>query len=505
MGWRRPIGIALWLPLLIPGVLLGIFFIMVFNHPAFSLFYQSAGIVILAYTVRYLAFAWNGAAHALGTVDGDLADAARLDGASGWQLLRRVHWPQISPQLAAVWYVVFVLCLWDVESIVLIVPPGGETLALRIFNLLHYGHNPQVNALCLTLLALAVAPLLLWQAGKFATARRMKFGIALAGVSALWVAGCSKESVGIRGLDSRLFSGVEVIGSRGVAAGQFNKPRSVAVDHDDNLYVVDITGRVQKFSPDGHFILAWQTHPEDLVRPRGEPKGMGCDNDGNIIVVEPHYQRVNLYTTDGRQLEQWGRKGTNEGEFIMPRAVAVNSHGEYLIPEYTDVDRVQVFAGKDKALLKVIGHAGTANGEFSRPEGICLDAADRIYVADSCNHRIQVFSPDGRWLRSYGKPGAGPGEFSYPYDIRVDKEGRQYVCEFGNSRIQVFDAQDHLLETIGAAGGEPGQFSNPWSIALDSHGNLYVADSQNHRVQKLIRRQTVAMTKPETFSGEVRR
>ena len=46
---------------------------------------------------------------------------------------------------------------WDVETLVLIVPPGGETLSLRIFNLLHYGHNSQVNALCLLLLVAGAA------------------------------------------------------------------------------------------------------------------------------------------------------------------------------------------------------------------------------------------------------------------------------------------------------------------------------------------------------------
>ena len=128
------------------------------------LVYQSAGIVILAFVIRYLALGWNTVAHALQAVDRDLTDVARLEGATRWQMLRHVHWPQIAPQVAAAWYVVFLLCLWDVESMILVVPPGGETLALRIFNLLHYGHNAQVNALCLTLLALAVAPLVLWKA-----------------------------------------------------------------------------------------------------------------------------------------------------------------------------------------------------------------------------------------------------------------------------------------------------------------------------------------------------
>src|SRR5437764_15427984 len=81
-------------------------------------------------------------------------------------MLRYVHLPQIGPLAAAAWYIVFLLCLWDVESMILVTPPGGETLALRIFNLLHYGHNGQVNALCLALLGLALAPLVAWCAAR---------------------------------------------------------------------------------------------------------------------------------------------------------------------------------------------------------------------------------------------------------------------------------------------------------------------------------------------------
>ena len=121
-------------------------------------------------------------------------------------------------------------------------------------------------------------------------------------------------------------------------------------------------------------------------------------------------------------------------------------------------------------------------------EGIAIGPGDTLYVADSCNHRIQVFTREGKWLRTHGRPGRGAGEFSYPYDVRVDSQGRQFVCEFGNSRIQVFDAKDKPLEVLGSPGIRPGQFNNPWSIALDSRGNLYMADSGNHRVQKLVRR-----------------
>jgi DNA-binding beta-propeller fold protein YncE len=351
--------------------------------------------------------------------------------------------------------------------------------------------------------------------------------------------GCSpSDSKNEAGLHSQFFERAQVIGARGVGIGEFNKPRSVAVDLHDNVYAVDMTGRVQKFSPDGKFLLTWQMPETEL----GKAKGMGRDRDGNILVVEPHYQRVNHYAPDGTLVVQWGCRGTNEGCFILPRGVAQNSQGDFFVSEYMGAERVQRFAlpksevgshrsennhprpgplaqerentnwpyarsdtpltaksqkkagsetgapQRDARLLQVIGHAGTGPGEFNRAEGVCVDAQDRLYVADSCNHRIQIFSRDGKFIREYGHAGSGLGELSYPYDIAVDAEGYQFVCEFGNSRIQVFDTNCQPVEIIGKAGTQPGQFANPWGVALDSQGNLFVADALNHRVQKLIRR-----------------
>ena len=294
------------------------------------------------------------------------------------------------------------------------------------------------------------------------------------------LAGCTPPPAA---LDSPLFSHVEIIGTRGTGVGQLNKPRSLALDRDDNLYVVDMTGRVQKFSTNGEVLLSWRMPETDI----GKPKGMCRDTQGNIVVLEPHYQRVNHFAPDGTLVEQWGRGGTNVGQLVVPRSVAVNSRGEVFLSEYTTVDRVQSFSTNGRQPLLLFGKPGAADGEFNRPEGLGIDAQDRIYVADSCNHRIQIFSPTGQWLKSFGKPGRGPGEFSYPYDVRIDAEGRQYVCEFGNSRIQIFDAQNRPLEILGGTGGKPGQFNTPWAIALDSRGNLYVADAGNHRVQKFVR------------------
>jgi ABC-type spermidine/putrescine transport system permease subunit II/DNA-binding beta-propeller fold protein YncE len=486
LTWRARLDWALWIPFFTPGVLLGIALIWIFNHPWLNFIYQSGLIVVLAYSIRYAALGWTTVARAVRAADRSLADAARLEGASFWQMLRHVYWPQISPQLAAAWYLTYLLCLWDVETLVLIVPPGGQTMALRIFNLLHYGHNPQVNALCLGLLALAVLPLFGWAAwaGVRACRRRRPFPAAALTAVLLTSAGCSPHDGKVFPIQSKLFSAVQIIGARGTGVGELNKPRGVAVDANDNVYVVDMTARVQKFSPDGVYLLQWQMMQTD----QGKPKGMCRDLNGHILVIEPHYSRVNVFSTEGKLVTQWGVKGTNAGQLGMPRAAAANSRGEIYVCEYGDSERVQKFTADGTKLPGGWGRLGDAPGEFNRAEGLAMDAQGRLYVADSCNQRIQIFSAEGKFLRAYGKAGSRAGEFSYPYDIQVDGAGRQYVCEFGNQRIQIFDAQNQPLEILGGPGAAPGQFSEPWSIALDSKGNLYVADALNHRVQKFLRK-----------------
>ncbi len=484
----------LWLPLLAPGIFTGLALIAALNRPGLAWLYLSPAVVILALTIRYLALCWFGVASAFAGADRHLVDAGLLEGPGGWRLLRRIVWPQVSSQVCVVGYGVYLLCLWDVETVLLILPPGGETAAARVFNLLHYGHAGQVNALCLWLLLLALLPLLAWTAWPLArrAAARMaplwprgRDAVLLAGVT-LAAAGCSPSAENRDSLaQSRLFARVEIVGSRGTGPGEFNKPRSLALDAHDNLYVADMTGRIQKFSPQGRYLLAWQMPETDL----GKAKGMCCDKAGSIVVIEPHYQRVNRFSPEGRLLAQWGGHLTNGGPFSLPRAVAVNSRNEAIVSEYTLTERVQVFAPSGSRKLLEFGRAGVAPGEFNRPEGVAADHQDRIYVADSCNHRVQVFSPEGRFLLAFGKAGGGPGQLSYPYDVQVDAAGLVFVCEFGNSRIQVFDASGRSLEILGGPGAAPARLANPWSIALDSKGNLYVADSQNHRVQKFVRRE----------------
>ena len=157
-----------------PGVLIGIVLIFLLNRNATHWVYSSVLVLFIGLTLRYFAPAWYGARLIRQGMDRDLLDEGRLGGARGWQRWSLIDWPLVRPQMLALSYVIYLLCLWDVETINLIVPPGSETLSLRIFNLLHYGHNEQVNALCLLLLLVALIPLILGMTISFIASRLRK-------------------------------------------------------------------------------------------------------------------------------------------------------------------------------------------------------------------------------------------------------------------------------------------------------------------------------------------
>jgi DNA-binding beta-propeller fold protein YncE len=131
---------------------------------------------------------------------------------------------------------------------------------------------------------------------------------------------------------------------------------------------------------------------------------------------------------------------------------------------------------------KMSGDIGSA--EFDFPQGIAVDSAGNVYVADTGNDRIQKFSSDGTYLLAWGSHGKGPGEFDSPDGIAVDSAGNVYVADTGNDRIQKFSSDGTYLLAWGSHGLGPGEFDNPRGIAVDSAGNVHVTDTGNYRIQK---------------------
>jgi len=272
---------------------------------------------------------------------------------------------------------------------------------------------------------------------------------------------------------------VLVWGRRGEEDGNFIKPRAAAADRSGRLYVVDMSGRIQRFGLDGRHELTWRM-PE---RDRGFPTGLGWDTrSGTLLVAETHRACVSRYSADGALLGEWGREGSGPGEFIYPTDVAAGPDGRVYVTEYGQSARVMVFDEQGR-FLKQWGGLGMARGQLQRPMGLDVDARGTVYVADSCNHRIQVFDSEGNWVCSWGEAGEAPGQLKYPWDVSVAPDGSLVVCEYGNNRIQKFRPDGTSLGVWGRAGREVGCLASPWGAALGPGRRVVVVDALNHRLQ----------------------
>jgi DNA-binding beta-propeller fold protein YncE len=131
--------------------------------------------------------------------------------------------------------------------------------------------------------------------------------------------------------------------------------------------------------------------------------------------------------------------------------------------------------------------SGTEGGEFMRPNGVILANDGTLVVADSYNHRIQVFERSGTFVRQWGEYGTNTGQFTYPSTIAQASDGTFYIVDGFNHRIQVFSDEGTYLRQWGECGTNDSQFLYPSGIALHDDGTVYVADTCNHRIQVFTR------------------
>lgn len=278
----------------------------------------------------------------------------------------------------------------------------------------------------------------------------------------------------------------KVWGRRGISDGRLKKPRAMAIDEKDRLYIVDMTARIQVFDADGTFQHGWQT-PKFA---NGKPSGLSFDRDGNLLVADTHYFRMLVYSPMGVLLEEktiGGVDGHGPGEFGFVTDAVQDSKGNYYIAEYGQYDRIQKFSPEGKFLMQWGGH-GSEPGQFIRPQNLAVDAKDHIWVADACNHRIQVFDAGGKeakLVKIWGRQGRDLGRLRYPYDLVLDGRGHVYVCEFGNHRVQKFTLEGKSVGCWNADGKAGRGLRQPWAIARDSQGRIHVLDTYNHRVQRI--------------------
>ncbi|TVQ54787.1 MAG: hypothetical protein EA377_04805 [Phycisphaerales bacterium] len=488
-AWVRGLAHAqaiVWLILAaVPGSLIGVALIATYNRPiAFAgagvdeLIYRSPAILILGHVARY-AF--------LGALFGrwmaireprSIVELRAMDGARRLPAWWRSARPRIMAMCAATFAIVLVMSLSEIPVTAMVRPPGFDAITTSILNDMHF-QRPQTVMFAtgiffmLALIAACVTALL-WRPTR-RVFRVVSVSMLAIGMM-LVLPGCGEiDPENVDPLRTEMTFGIA-----GRALGQFNYPRSIDIDYDrEVIYIVDRSGRVQRFDMEGNPQKAWTLPDFEL----GQPTGITVDDQGRVILADTHYYRVLIFDHDGNELLRFGEYGFDEGQFLYTTRVGVGPEGKLYVGETGGNDRIQVFS-PDGEFLFSFGQFGAGEGELSRPQGMAFNREKtRLYVADACNHRIAVYEPDGTLLRYIGEPGRGLGQLSYPYDVLVLEDESLLVVEFHNNRLQKFRKDGTPVGLYGRIGFRDGEVQYPWSVA----GNLdriYVVDSGNNRVQR---------------------
>jgi len=331
-------------------------------------------------------------------------------------------------------------------------------------------------------------------------------------------------------------------GRQGGSPGEFSWPSGVAVGKDSNIYVVDSENyRVQVFTPEGTFVRVWGQRGSGngqfgISEGWGGPKGIAVSGNGFVYVTDTPADQIEVFDTSGAFVMAWGsRARARPGEFLWPQDVVVTSESALLVSDAgnrriqrltfdgqfkdvlyegspvgymtgLDVDtsgNIYVFDFNERRVIKLSatgtlltrwGEGVSPGDEEDAPDGMfnarCYGPLDlavghqgQVYVADTCDGRIQVFDSEGRFLTKWGSEGSGEGQLSYPVGIAVDMDGNVLVVDTGNHRVQKFSSEGTLITSWGNQGDSAGQFNSPLYVAVDSRGYVYIADAGNYRIQ----------------------
>jgi sugar lactone lactonase YvrE len=248
-------------------------------------------------------------------------------------------------------------------------------------------------------------------------------------------------------------------------------PSSIATDANDRIYVAETSAnRLNIYSPGGLFL-------KQLTKLKN-PFSVAVDSLGRIYVGNGKTGNVEVYDYD---LNLLSMVGSGNGEFKIPCAIAIDNTDNIYVADCKE-DLIKKY-NPDGSFSFSFGSSGSGNGQFNSPASIAIDdGAGELIIADNTmesgmmgayqNPRIQIFDKDGNYIRRFGIRGVGEGKLFRPNGVAVDAKNRIYVSDAYQNVVQVFDNAGAYLTSLYDL---TYPLMNPMGMAIGKSNRLFVA------------------------------
>jgi peptidylamidoglycolate lyase len=222
------------------------------------------------------------------------------------------------------------------------------------------------------------------------------------------------------------------------------------------------------------------------------PHGLSVDRKDNVWITDVALQQVFKFSHDGTPILSIGERGiagTDSAHFNRPTEVAVEADGSFFVSDGYRNTRVMKFSPTGTFLFQW-GTKGGGPGQFDLPHAVTLDRMGRVYVSDRNNGRVQIFDPNGKYLREWKNKDIGR-----PYDVALGSDGTAFIADGGDqpeappdrSGASVVRSDGSVEERFGRWGNYDGQFQIAHCITVATDGSVYVGDITGGRIQKFVR------------------
>ena len=247
---------------------------------------------------------------------------------------------------------------------------------------------------------------------------------------------------------------------------QLKRPCGIAISPSGEVAVADSWNRrILIFNHRGIYVTQFEGS-YDMTN----PVGVDFDSEGNIVVSDSDNQMINVIDRCGVTIKTFGSDVLD-----CPWGVCVTSEGKITVCDWGSAS-VKEFSQQGK-LIKEFGSSWSAKPYY------IIHHSGKYFVSFD-THCVEVFGNDGDFLYRIGEKGSGEGQLRDPRGMAIDNKDNLVVCDSGNHRLQMFTTDGRAF-VVGSEGRDSGQFNKPQDVIKASDGRLFVTDYCNNRVQIL--------------------